>query len=187
MKAAPVQLLQVMFKKVSVEWDERHAPQEPPNPFTTTFMFDGVDLTTEFSIGELDPNHERGRMYLLSLRLVVDNEPREDKEDQKYSPYLIDVEARGVVLIPNGAEKLAPPEDLAAVNGASLLWSALREQLLTVSSRMMAGQVMLPTMNFHDLRKEGPGASEPAAVQTLKKPLSGAKVRKKVPKGDGAE
>ena len=94
MKPAPVQLLQVMFKKVSVEWDERHAPQEPPNPFTTTFMFDGVDLTTEFSIGELDLNHERGRMYLVSLRLAVDNEPREDKEDQKYSPYLIDVEAR---------------------------------------------------------------------------------------------
>jgi preprotein translocase subunit SecB len=93
-------------------------------------------------------------MYLLSFRLVVDNEPREGKEDQKYSPYLIDVEARGVVLIPNGAEKLAPPEDLAAVNGASLLWSALREQVLTVSSRMMAGQVMLPTMNFHDLKQQ---------------------------------
>lgn len=187
MKPAPVQLLQVMFKKVSVEWDERHAPQEPPNPFTTTFMFDGVDLTTEFSIGELDLNHERGRMYLVSLRLAVDNEPREDKEDQKYSPYLIDVEARGVVLIPNGAEKLAPPEDLAAVNGASLLWSALREQVLTVSSRMMAGQVMLPTMNFLDLRKEGSGSSESVAAQTLKKSPSAAKVRKTLPKRDAAE
>src|SRR5690606_27359725 len=116
MKSAPVQLLQVMFKKVSVEWDESHAPREPPNPFTTAFVFDGVDLNTEFSIGELDPEHERGRMYLLGLRLVVDNAPRPDEKEQKFSPYLIDIEARGVVLIPSGAEKLAPAEDLAAVN-----------------------------------------------------------------------
>lgn len=170
MKAAPVQLLQVMFKKVHVEWDERHAPQDPPNPFTNTFMFDGVDLMTEFSVGELEPNHERGRMYLLSLRLVVDNEPRGGKEAQKYSPYLVDVEARGVVLIPTGAERLAPPEDLAAVNGASLLWSALREQVLTVSSRMMAGQVMLPTMNFHDLKQQNsPPDEAPQALVTKSK------------------
>jgi hypothetical protein len=155
MKSAPVQLLQVMFKKVSIEWDERHAPQTPPNPFTTSFTFDGVELNTEFSIGELDLEHEQGQMYLLSFRLVVDNAPQEDGEEQKYSPYLIDVEARGVVLIPKGAERLGPPEELATVNGASLIWSALREQVLTVSARMLAGQIMLPTMSFHDLKKSG--------------------------------
>lgn len=164
MKSAPVQLLQVMFKKVSIEWDERHAPQTPPNPFTTSFTFDGVELNTEFSIGELDLEHEQGQMYLLSFRLVVDNAPQEDGEEQKYSPYLIDVEARGVVLIPKGAERLGPPEELATVNGASLMWSALREQVLTVSARMLAGQVMLPTMNFHDLRQSGVKLAEPAPV-----------------------
>lgn len=164
MKSAPVQLLQVIFKKVSIEWDERHAPQTPPNPFTTSFTFDGVELNTEFGIGELDLEHEQGQMYLLSFRLVVDNAPQEDGEEQKYSPYLIDVEARGVVLIPKGAERLAPPEELATVNGASLMWSALREQVLTVSARMLAGQVMLPTMNFHDLRQIGVKAAEPAPV-----------------------
>jgi hypothetical protein len=102
----------------------------------------------------MDPDHERGRMYLVSLRVIVDNEPADDRPTLKYSPYLIDVEVRGVVVIPNGAEKLAPPEDLAAVNGASVLWSALREQVLGVTSRMLAGPVMLPTMNFHDLKHE---------------------------------
>jgi hypothetical protein len=164
MKSAPVQLLQVMFKKVSIEWDERHAPQTPPNPFTTSFTFDGVELNTEFGIGELDLEHEQGQMYLLSFRLVLDNAPQEDGEEQKYSPYLIDVEARGVVLIPKGAERLGPPEELATVNGASLMWSALREQVLTVSARMLAGQVMLPTMNFHDLKKRGGEVAEPAPV-----------------------
>lgn len=185
MKSAPVQLLQVMFKKVSVEWDESRAPQEPPNPFTTAFVFDGVDLNTEFSIGELDPEHERGRMYLLSLRLLVDNAPRQDEKEQKFSPYLIDIEARGVVLIPNGAEKLAPAEDLAAVNGASLLWSALRDQLLATSSRMMAGQVMLPTMNFHDLKMAQGSPAASARARTRDKSRDSAKSSNKT-SGHGA-
>jgi preprotein translocase subunit SecB len=162
MKPAPIQLLQVVFKKVQIEWDERHAPQEPPNPFTTIFVFDGVDISTEFSIGDVDPDHERGRMYLVTLRVIVDNESAAERSHAKFSPYLIDVEARGVVVIPNGAEKLAPPEDLAAVNGASLLWSALREQVSSVTSRMLAGPVMLPTMNFHDLRERADSV-EPTA------------------------
>lgn len=165
MRAAPVQLLQVVFKKLLVEWDERHAPPDPPNPFTAPFVFDGVDLSTEFSFGELDRDHERGRMYLVSLRLIVDNEPRDDDKNQQFSPYLIDVEARGVVLIPNGAEKLAPPDDLAAVNGASLLWSSIREQIVSASARMMAGQVMLPTMNFHDFAQSTASAAAAKAAQ----------------------
>lgn len=178
MKPAPIQLLQVVFKKVQIEWDERHAPEEPPNPLTTIFVFDGVDITTEFSIGEMDPNHERGRLYLVMLRVVVDNDAPSEKPDRKFSPYQIDVEARGVVLIPNGAEKLAPPDDLAAVNGASLLWSALREQVLTVTSRMMNGSVMLPTMNFHDLKQQPEGEANVAPTIQPEKPKRRIKVRR---------
>lgn len=159
MKPAPIQLLQLMFRKVSVEVDERHAPEEPPNPFTSIFVFDGVEITTECGIGELDPGHERGRLYLVTLRVVIDNQ---DAPERKYCPYLIDVDARGLVVVPKGAEQVAPPEALASVNGSSLLWSAVREQVLSLTSRMPAGPVMLPTMNFHDLKK-GTNAAEPAA------------------------
>ena len=152
MKPAPLQLLQLMFRKVSVEVDERHAPEEPPNPFTSIFVFDGVEITTECGIGDLDPDHERGRLYVVTLRVVIDNQAKGEAPQRKYCPYLIDVEARGVVVVPKGAEQLAPPEDLASVNGSSLLWSAVREQVLSLTSRMPAGPVMLPTMNFHDLK-----------------------------------
>lgn len=164
MKLAPIQLLQLFFKKVSVELDERHGPREPLNPFTTIFVFDGVDIGTEFSIGEIDPDHERGRLFLVTLRVVVNNQPS-DEGLRKFCPYLIEVDVRGVVVVLKGAEKLAPPEDLAAVNGASLLWSAVREQVLTVTSRMLAGPVTLPTMNFHDL-KQGTWAVEPDVPAT---------------------
>lgn len=160
MRPAPIQLLQVMFRRVSVELDERHAPAEPPNPFTTVFTFDDVDIETGFSISELDTEHERGRLYGLSLQVIVANADAPEDPGRKFCPYLIDVEARGMVLVPNGAESLAPADDLAAVNGASLLWSAIREQVLSVSSRMLAGPVMLPTVHFHDLKQQGPAREE---------------------------
>lgn len=169
MKPAPLQLLQVMFRKVSVELDERHAPKDPPNPYTSIFVFDDVEISTEFGIGELDPDHERGCLYLVSLRVVVDNQPKREAPKRKYSPYLIDVETSGVVLVHKGAEQLAPPEDLAAVNGASLLWSTVREQVMALSSRMLAGPVMLPTMNFHDLKKDAQVAKPTAPAATNKR------------------
>ena len=163
MKPAPIQLLQVMFKKVSIEIDEHHAPEEPPNPYTSIFVFDGVEISTESGVGELDPDHPRGRLYLVTLRVVINNQTKPETSDLKYSPYLIDIEARGLVVVLKGAEQLAPPPDLAAVNGTSLLWSAVREQVLSITSRMQAGPVMLPTMNFHDL-KQGANADQPAAT-----------------------
>ena len=166
MKPAPLQLLQVMFRKVSVELDEAHAPEEPANPYTSIFIFDDVEIGTEFGILELDPNHERGRLYLVSLRVIVNNQPVQEVPNRKYSPYLIDVDVRGVVLVPKGADRIAPAESLAAVNGASLLWSAVREQVASVTSRMFVGPVTLPTMNFHDLKNDAPKAEKTVAAVT---------------------
>lgn len=162
MKPSPVQLMQLMFKHVKVELDPAHLPAEVPNPLTSVFTFDGVSLQSEVGIGEADPHHERGTVFFVELRVVVDNEPNPDIKDQKYAPYKADVAVEGVVLIPKGAEKLGDPEDLAAVNGASILWSAVREQVLTITSRMRAGPVVLPSVHFHDLKKRNE-ASEVAA------------------------
>ncbi len=181
MKLAPIQLLQLFFKKVSVQIDERHAPREPLNPFTTIFIFDGVEINTEFGIGEIDPDHERGRLFLVTLKVMVNNQPSDQAPERKFCPYLIEVDVRGVVVVPKGAEKLAPPEDLAAVNGASLLWAAVREQVLTVTSRMLAGPVTLPTMNFHDL-KQRTEVAEPDIPATKPK----ASGRKKTGNADPA-
>ena len=164
MKTSPIQLLQLMFKSVHVEIDPAHAPAEPTNPITTAFVFDGIGITTEVGLAEVDLTHERGAMYLVSLRVVVNNQPAAGESESKFSPYLIDVEVAGVVLLPKGAEKLGPANDLVTVNGAALLWSAIREQLLTLTSRMPAGPVMLPTVHFHDL-KQSPAPVTAAAIE----------------------
>ena len=169
MKTSPIQLLQLMFKSVHVEIDPAHAPAEPTNPITTAFVFDGIGINTEVGLAEVDLAHERGAMYLVSLRVVVNNQPAAGESESKFSPYLIDVEVAGVVLLLKGSEKLGPAEDLVTVNGAALLWSAIREQLLTLTSRMPAGPVMLPTVHFHDLKQStAPAAAIEAPVAKKK-------------------
>lgn len=168
MKPSPIQLLQVMLKHVRVELDPKHLPPEIPNPLTAVFTFDGVTIQTEFGIGEADPDHDRGRMYFTSLQVIVDNALNPEAKGQKFSPYRVDIAVEGMVLVPKGAERLGPPQDLAAVNGAAMLWSVVREQVLTLTSRMRAGPVMLPTVHFHDLKSNGAPADAPAPVPAAK-------------------
>ncbi len=169
MKPSPIQLLRLNFKHVNVALDPAHLPADIPNPLEAVFTFDGVTIHTEVGVGEAEPR-ENGQFYFLELKVVVDNLAQPDSTSQKFSPYTIDIAAEAVVLVPNGAERLGSPEDLAVVNGTSLLWSAVREQVLSLTARMRAGPVMLPTVHFHDLKKQA--AAQPAApAAELPEPL----------------
>lgn len=158
MKASPLQLLQLFFQKLSIEVDSRHLPDEIPNPLTHPFHFDGVTLRTKVGISEPDDSDGDERVYQLSFGLTVDNEAREGSE-QQFSPYLLDVQAVAWVRLHRNAESLAPLRDLALVNGAALIWSAIREQVALTTGRMPYGTVHLPTVHFQDLRSD---AKEPA-------------------------
>ena len=169
MKASPVQLLQLMFKHVKVEIDPEHLPAEVPNPLTSVFTFDGVGVHSEVGIGEPDPDHEQGTLFFVGLRVVVDNVPDPERLEQKFAPYKVDVAAEGVFLVPKSAEQQPEDaEDLAVVNGASMLWSAVREQVSMLTSRMRAGPVVLPTVQFHDLKRHGKTDQQGVATAAAK-------------------
>ena len=174
MKPSPIQLLRLTFKRVNVALDPVHLPPEIPNPLEAVFTFDGVSIHTEVGIGEAVPQ-DNGQLFFLELKVVVDNLTQPEAVNQKYSPYTIDIAAEGVVLVPKGAEKLGPPEDLAIVNGTSLLWSAIREQVLSLTARMRAGPVMLPTVHFHDLKQKPAQESIAAAPEQAATPPAPAK------------
>lgn len=174
MKPSPIQLLRLTFKHVNVALDPVHLPPEIPNPLEAVFTFDGVSIHTEVGIGEALPQ-DNGQLFFLELKVVVDNLTQPEAVNQKYSPYTIDIATEGVVLVPRGAEKLGPPEDLAIVNGTSLLWSAIREQVLSITARMRAGPVMLPTVHFHDLKQKPAQELTAAASEQAATPPASAK------------
>ena len=85
--------------------------------------------------------------------MVIDNQAA-GEGSVRFSPYLVDIEAGALVHALPGAEALGDIEDLVVVNGTSMLWSAIREQVCNLTARMPAGQIMLPTVNFHDLKRQ---------------------------------
>lgn len=154
MKPSPVQLLQLVFDKVLVELDPNHAPPEPYG-LSAPFSFNGVILRTAVGFAELDGAPADAHLFEVSLELIVENKKsKEKKKTQQFSPYLLHLKARCLVRLLKAASKLGPPQDLAAVNGAALIWSAMREQVAATTARMQAGQILLPTVHFQDLRTD---------------------------------
>lgn len=172
MKPSPVQLLRIWFQKVSVELDEHHAPPEPASVATDVFSFEGVTMKTSVGIAEMEGSTSGAHVYQITSELIVDNKKNKASKHQRFCPYLLGIKTVGVVRVPADASKLAPVRDLALVNGAALMWAAMREQLATVTSRMPAGQILLPSVHFQDLRSDAPnvstklahGGGEPAAL-----------------------
>jgi len=151
MKPAPAHILQLFFRWVRVEIDEEHLPPEPINPLVSAHWLEGVKISSECGTLLIDEAHEWGTLFMTSLRVRIENERSGKDPEQNFSPYKVDVEARATIVVIKGAESLGPVEDIAAVNGTSMVWSAIREQVAAITSRMPAGPLVLPSMTFRDV------------------------------------
>ena len=87
--------------------------------------------------------------HRYQLTLTVQDDP--DAEEEQ--PYALDLRMVGQFVVDEGLEH-DRVEHLVAVNGASLLYSALREIVLMATGRSAWGSVQLPTMNFNRLTTE---------------------------------
>jgi preprotein translocase subunit SecB len=108
--------------------------------------FHQVEFSSEVQHLEMKDEGSEELKHGLALKLSV------DRGDNKNFPYAINLEAVGVFdasALP--AERQVP---LVLVNGASMLYSALREVLLMLTQRCMHGPVMLPSVHFVQLEKD---------------------------------
>lgn len=153
MKTAPIQLGQISFRRVSVELDANRFPAEGSPSQNLSSSFDRVKIATDVSFSQEDGEGVAGSSFFVALRVVIDNREKEE-EGTRFSPYLIDIEAGAVIRALPGSEVLGDIEDIVLVNGTSLLWSAIREQVCNLTARMPAGTAMLPTVNFRDLKEK---------------------------------
>lgn len=154
MKTSPIQLLRLFFRTVQVELNEEHAPAQLPNPLESVFNFDGVVIDNAVGVDLVDAKHEQGSVWSVFMAVKIQNIRVDAKEKQRFCPYNVVIEAQGLFLALDGADKIADVEDLISVNGAAILWSAIREQISSITARMPYGVVGLPTVNFHDLKKK---------------------------------
>lgn len=151
MNIAPIQMVSLAYRRLSVEADFEHMPKNadaPPDPHS---MLEGVELRTDVGFSPLDEADPRGTSYFVTLRLRTHN-PKPEDPQPKFSPYLIDIEAGATIVLSEAAQNRPDAQQLVYVNGPSLIWGAIRELLALMTSRMPAGTAMLPSVNFHDLK-----------------------------------
>lgn len=162
MKAAPIHLQQLSFRRVSVAVNEEALAGEDAEQVSQNLTFERCKISTHVHFSPVEQTDTAQSAFLVTLRVIVDDKVS-DGEESRVSPYLVDIDAGGIIGITKGAEKLDDIEDLVLVNGTSILWAAIREQVSNLTARMPLGIATLPTVHFQDLREQrSEGAAVPA-------------------------
>lgn len=143
MQPSIIQLLEISFVGIKV-WPKPIEQFKEQN--IATFDFNEVEIG-ETSETFLLNNQDDSLFYGVMLHIAIEN------KRGKISPYDIDVRVVGHFKISKNIPK-EKRENLVTVNGCSMLYSAIREQVMTLSSRSVHGMLILPTVNFQDKIKE---------------------------------
>lgn len=164
MRLSPIQVISLTFRRLQVEIDLdqwRAAPEEPTDAHA---LLQGVLLNTEVGCSPLPERDERGARHFVWLRLRIHNQLNGIEPPPRPSPYLIDIEGGAVIAMEDEMAAREDAEDLLRINGASLIWGAMREQVAQLTSRMPAGTALLPAVSFQDLKRGSANADAPAPV-----------------------
>ncbi|WP_084416588.1 protein-export chaperone SecB [Massilia alkalitolerans] len=147
MKVSPLQPKGIAFEEISIEC----ARDEHGNPIPAIdFDFQNVRLQCEVGHADYDDDDESeatiGSSMLVSVRLRIEN------TEGKIAPYKLNVAVSGLFKwLPKDTE-FEKRKDLIVVNGATILYGAIREMTLNVTSRSTSGPLLLPAVNFEDNR-----------------------------------
>lgn len=141
MQFSPVQPRSIIYRRVHVAPVLDEKGDLDPQLKAPGFDWSGVKVAVETGMGvqESDDPTE----FMASLRLTVSN------EEGKKCPYEVDVQ---LVALLELSKKLASErrEELATVNGLAIVYSAMRELVVNLTSRMEYGALVLPGVNFQD-------------------------------------
>lgn len=170
MQLSPLQLLEYVFDGVSVQPVKGYKidPEVSPN---LVFFPGKLSISAEVGI-DLLAEESKYSDYGVSLSLKVG--PKSDE----LAPYEVHVTVKGLVRmhLVQADGQAEERRVRALVNGVSLLFGAVRELVMTITSRSVHGPFLLPSVSFADLASP---KGEPVAKLAARKPT--AKRTKKVP------
>lgn len=148
MNHSPLQLRHLLFQKVLVELNEQYSGEELEDNVidVTDFSFDGVTMNTQINVDRRDKESPDPRLFGVFYALRVAN------KDGKQCPYSFECAVSGLFEVVGNVPK-EERETFVAVNGTTLLFGAVREQIANITARSANGMLLLPTVNFLDLKK----------------------------------
>lgn len=150
MQLSPLQLLEYTFDGVSVVPVDGYKadPEFAPG---LVFFPGKLAMSADTGLALLD---ETEKYSDFGVKLTLRVGPKEDAQ----APYIIQVSVRGIVRM-HLVQPTAQAEERrvrALVNGASLLYGAVREMVTTITSRSVNGPMLLPALSFQDLATHKP-------------------------------
>lgn len=140
-----LQLKSITFSEVQVRARELASDEDAHNFTANGFDFNGVNITESFNY--IDPGEDNNNSHILMLKIVISN------EEGKKCPYLIDIEVYGAFVYGNSVDLSLENIEMILINGCSILYGAIREQILSLTARSVYGQLILPTVNFVDKKE----------------------------------
>lgn len=164
MQLSPLQLLEYVFDGVSVQPVEGYKldPEVSPN---LVFFPGKLSISAEVGI-DLLAEESKYSDYGVSLALKVG--PKSDE----LAPYEVHVTVKGLVRmhLVQADGQAEERRVRALVNGVSLLYGAVRDQVMTITSRSVHGPFLLPSVSFADLALPKPSlkTQKPAAKRAKK-------------------
>jgi len=109
----------------------------------------GSVFESSVAVGGHKDNEEEND-YTVKLYLKA-----EPKEEGSY-PYSFEIGVQGFFSIEPEAKIKNNRKEFVLINGASMLYGISREMLLSLTSRFEHGAIMIPTVNFLNLKEETP-------------------------------
>ncbi len=168
MQLSPLQLMEYTFDGVSVtpvdgyEADPAFAPG-------LVFFPGKLAMSAKTGVALLD---EQEKFSDFGVKLTLRIGPKEGTQ----APYNIQVSVHGTVRMHlNQAQGQSEERQVRAlVNGASLLYGAVREMVSTITSRSAHGPLLLPSLSFQDLANQ-----QPDSLASTRLPAAAPRKRKK--------
>ena len=170
MQLSPLQLLEYVLDGVSVVPVEGYEADPAFSP-GLVFFPGKLAISADTGLALLD---EKEKYSDFGVKLTLRVGPKEDAQ----APYNVQVSVQGIVRMhltqANGQAEERRVR--ALVNGASLLYGAVREMVSTITSRSAHGPLLLPSLSFADLASPKPDvAALPGAVPAKRRSKAKAK------------
>lgn len=123
----PLELKRYFFPYVQVAADADHEPSD-------------YEIETDFEVRTSINHDEKSDIYQVVLEITA--EPEDEASNLPYSIQLVTV---GLFVVD---EEFPDKDKLLRVTGASMLYSAAREFIITITSRGPWAPVIIPTYSF---------------------------------------
>lgn len=141
MKPSKVRLEHYHLTALSILPNEDYSPTQDDDLYP---KFADAEYHIGVRMGE--PEENGSKRFLVHLEL--DGKPKEGR----IFPYTFAIGGDAIISFHGKDDDAQLIRDLVIVNGAGMLYSALREALLSLSSRFPNGPMMLPSADFNGLR-----------------------------------